>query len=109
MHTVIEERVERGGGPGGLLDRVRPGWLDVIDLDELNIADGCTCIGAQLCAAKTGTEEDHLFFVRDELGLTQPEEVVYGLDARNPDEYGELNAAWRDLIQRRREMAGVPA
>ena len=103
----ITERVERGAA---LLDEKRPGWVDVIDLDDLNLGDGCTCIGGQLCGSKTGTEEDYVIFVRD-LGLDRAGEAACGFDdpGDDDDDYAALTAAWRDLIIRRRESAAVPA
>jgi hypothetical protein len=105
VHTVTE-RVQRGAA---LLDEKRPGWWQQIDLDDLNLRDGCTCIGGQLCARKTGTEEDYLIFM-DELGLSRADEVRHGFDRAGDDsDYDALTAAWRDLITKRREDVGVPA
>ena len=102
----ITERVERGAA---LLDEKRPGWVDVIDLDDLNLGDGCTCIGGQFCGKKTGTEEDYLIFIT-EIGLDFAGEIAHGFDGpRLEGEYAALTAAWRDLIIRRRESAAVPA
>ena len=100
--STITERVERGAE---LLDEKRPGWVDIIDLDALDLADGCACIGGQLCRSKTGAGEDYLIFI-DEIALDGAGEFWHGFDGDGDDGgYGALTAAWRDLITRRRQDA----
>lgn len=50
------ECVERGAA---LLDKIRPGWIDTINLDTLNIASGSDCVLGQVFAeeaARVGTD-----------------------------------------------------
>lgn len=99
----ITERVDRGAA---LLDEKRPGWWRHIDLDRLDIASACDCVVGQL------GDGFYLGFVVDELDLHgTDDEALYGLTRESPGlggkEYGILTAAWRDLICKRREDAGV--
>lgn len=43
----FRKRIERGAA---WLDRVKPGWRDLIDLDTLNLADAESCVLGQVFA-----------------------------------------------------------
>lgn len=97
MATALE-LVKRGSA---LLDERRPGWVDEVDISQLNIALGAKCILGQIYGG-----------YGDGLG-------ILGILSKGPD-YGfcravaslgsssdELTAAWRDEIAGRR-LANVP-
>jgi hypothetical protein len=44
-HTEARERVARGAA---YLDRHVPGWVDIIDLSQLNLSSQCGCVLGQL-------------------------------------------------------------
>lgn len=99
--TTVAERVERGAA---LLDEKRPGWVQVIDLDRLDIWSCTDCIGGQLDGGYDAT--------MDLLGIGHTEEArAHGFDGHGlsygDGEYEALNAAWRDLIRQRRLAASV--
>ena len=43
--SSIEKRVARGAA---WLDRVKPGWFKLIDLDALDLRSGCSCVLGQI-------------------------------------------------------------
>lgn len=43
--ATIVKRVARGAR---FLDRVKPDWFNLINLDELNLASGCSCVLGQI-------------------------------------------------------------
>jgi hypothetical protein len=104
MTTTITERAERGAA---LLDEKRPGWLRRIDLGRLNLADTCDCPAGQITGSPVYLTD--WILVMESLGLDAPGlPAAYGFDG--PEEECEaLTAAWRDLIQVRLGLAGVPA
>lgn len=107
-------RVAKGAA---LLDEQRPGWVDEIDLDTLDIRSTSDCVTAQLSGVA-----DYLTGMRD-LGLTPGNEGTYvalGFNTESyhpaeelPEEppegydqeeaYDILNGLWRELITTRRE------
>jgi hypothetical protein len=95
-----------------LLDRVRPGWHQLIDLDVLFMRDGCQCILGQL----EGGEGDIRLtpFLRElgNLGLDMRDAAALGFDLHEGEDTGDareaaawagLDAAWRGLVAARRE------
>jgi hypothetical protein len=110
--NAITERVERGAA---LLDERRPGWLDLIDLDRLDLTSGCDCVAGQAGGGEPGGYTETLAI----LGLSAgDDEIEHGFDAEADvdlpvgefsaaisREYAALTEAWRDLITRRREIA----
>jgi hypothetical protein len=100
----VHKITERAAFGAAFLDEKRPGWWQLINLGTLDLQDGCTCIGGQLA----GAGQLYVHFVT-ELGLSYSDEIEYGFDGdEDGSEYEALTAAWRDLIARRREDAGVP-
>lgn len=85
----IRIRVEAGAA---LLDRIRPGWLDDIDLITLDLADPECCMLGQLYGKYRAGWPDAV--ISAELGFF----------ADGPDrearvaEYAQLTEAWRDLV-----------
>jgi hypothetical protein len=105
IETVpLWQRVEAGAA---WLDENMPGWVDVIDLDTLDLASGCSCVLGQLAAdvqqgagygAFRGREAKHLGLPY----LTSFEAERLGF-VNSKNEYDELNELWTALISRRRE------
>jgi hypothetical protein len=98
----ITERVERGAA---LLDEKRPGWWQFIDLDRLDIEDGCDCVAGQL----DGTANYMRALRRIGLSGSEADAVSHGFESGDDEEYAGLTEAWRTLIARRRELADVTA
>lgn len=106
-HTMseysIESRVKAGAE---LLDRIRPGWHDLIDLDILEMSDCTKCVAGQIY----GT---YMVFVYSELSDVEQwedgryTEWVHGFIAEDDDpdrqeEYDLLGQAWKAAILSRR-------
>jgi hypothetical protein len=93
----IAERVNAGAA---WLDQHQPGWVDRIDLDRLNLEATCHCILGQL--------HGDYYEALDDLGRRVPgqwtaEGLGFNASTRSADEeYDELTAAWRQLIEQRR-------
>lgn len=109
----IHERVGRGAA---LQDEKRPGWWRLIDLDRLDVASSCDCVAGQQPGGYDRT--------MNALGIERSAEAAScgfqayapGLDLADleygriiAEEYDALTGAWRELITRRRDAAGVPA
>lgn len=97
MSTTIAERVEAGAA---WLDLNRPGWVDRIDLETLDLGEPCRCILGQEYG-----EYQNMPDLLWESGLVHPygfNAAVFGTWAQRTDEFDALTAAWRELIERRR-------
>lgn len=94
--TSLDHAVQRGAE---FLDEHRPGWVDEIDVQCLDIGNPFNCIVGQL----EGGWSDGL----ESLGLTEEDSVRLGFDA--PDgpwmayDLDELTELWVNLINDRRE------
>ena len=80
-----------------LLDEHYPGWLNHIDLDELDIADPFRCVCGQL--------SNHGFF--DENWDLFEDTVVgrnAGIMAVGTDDYRQLTIEWKRAIEERRKV-----
>ena len=115
----IAERVERGAA---LLDEKQPGWLDIIDLDLLDISSRCGCVIGQLAGLTKASDRGLAYdAAARRLGVGYSTDIPPGFEAPSTREFGRdrlpaiaaeyagLTEAWRDLITRRRELAAVPA
>ena len=110
--STIAERVAAGAA---WLDENRPGWVERIDLQTLNLGDPCRCV--------LGQEYGSYGQAPDEpLGIGQPEdEIAAGLGFNayilrgdyladdfdftpTVDEFIALTAEWRRLITARRVL-----
>jgi hypothetical protein len=93
----IDERVAAGAA---WLDEHRPGWVDRIDLNTLDLGDGCYCILGQTDGYFWDVPEvTSLYNYADvfaELGLF----AAGGIEG--DAEYSALTEAWRRLITARR-------
>jgi hypothetical protein len=100
----MRENVQRGVE---LLDKVRPGWAEEIDIGNLVLSDPCQCIIGQLTG---GTINGYLAFcnkhnAENPFNFSQH----YGFDINhyefdiNQDEtYYELQGEWIEVIRSRR-------
>ncbi|MFJ2176427.1 hypothetical protein ACIOHE_26490 [Streptomyces sp. NPDC087851] len=120
MEIDYKARVLKGAA---LLDVKKPGWVDLIDLEELDISSGERCVTAQLSG------ESRWRRGMEQIGLTSGDcgtYVAHGFNAESsdsPEAYGldsddeggasnaqqaayvALNGLWRDLIAERRAAA----
>ena len=93
--ATIEERVAKGAA---LLDQERPGWWQEIDLDTLSLRSGCDCVLGQLYESFDDGVEI--------LDLEWPEDSGFDLEGWPTDRtqaWNDLTAAWRSLIEARRQ------
>ena len=103
--ATISERVAEGAA---WLDSKRPGWHDDIDLGLLDMTSTCLCVLGQVYAGAAGCNG---FDYAGDLGAPV---TTGGFDlpwhgpgtpanhAARLAEFGELDAAWRALIEHRR-------
>ena len=102
------DRIERGMT---LFDDKMPGWIDKIDLDRLDQADGEACVvgqthreeGSRYGRYWAGLEAlglaDHLFTASTTASTVA---AAYGFETRDGREsYDALTRAWRAAIKRR--------
>ena len=95
--------VERGAE---LLDKVQPGWEDKIDLDELDLSSCSACILGQLymdAHPRTRNPVEAYDRKRAELGIDPWAASRYGFTTWGIGTYENLTAAWRRLIQQRKQ------
>ena len=118
--STIAGRVSKGAQ---LLDEKRPGWWRDIDLLTLDIASRCGCVIGQVGGLAKAADRGLCYqVVSDRLGVGYYDEIPMGFEAAatreesgliRPNavaaEYAALTEAWRDLIAKRREQAGVTA
>ncbi len=93
--STVSERVARGVE---WLDRCKyedpdKSWVDVIDLDRLDMAHRSRCIVGQVFG-------DYMFGP-----LSRAEAMAMGLQRTADDDYGVLETEWRRVIVERRESA----
>jgi hypothetical protein len=93
--STIAERVAAGAA---WLDANRPGWVERIDLETLDLGDPCRCIVGQLNVQWGGLKiADDPRWHAASLGFDTWLAEGY--------EYSALTAAWRQLIIARRVLA----
>jgi hypothetical protein len=94
--TTIEERVRLGAA---WLDANRPGWVDRIDLETLDLSTSCGCV--------LGQEFGDFDRAPDEVYRRAPQHGfnVPSNQAGTMRQYDNLTTAWRDYITARRAAA----
>ena len=103
MSGIFTERVAKGAA---LLDEKRPGWVDRIDLDTLDIDNCEDCVLGQAFEAEVHDDENCGYTDGLEaLGIPsgRPEED-FGFDAHRADQ-ASLTAEWKRVITARREAS----
>lgn len=104
---TASELVARGAA---LLDSRLPGWADQIDLESLNIADGCECVLGQLGSRRVNLDrlsweprpwQNGFAELADAFGIATWE---FGFSARNHVTNLDLLDAWNDEIVARRTL-----
>lgn len=88
------------------LDETQPGWVDLIDLERLDIESGCQCVAAQVVGGFEGGHSNAWEYAMHEwaiLHLDVPEEAG-GVDYQRAADLGFLGegqdrtgASWSDL------------
>lgn len=104
MATDVTGRVARGVA---LLDEKVPGWVDRVDVEQLDVSNGLTCVLGQLFLtyssgrAKLDLDEvqaaEHGFQLRFPKGSTLAD-LVTVLAAAFGDEYPALTREWQRVI-----------
>lgn len=96
---ALRERVELGMA---WLDARHPGWLDVIDLDVLDVASPCRCLLGQVTGDfdlyTAGLDMDMAIALGFDATVARDREQLY-------DEYAALTEVWRSAILQRRAEA----
>jgi hypothetical protein len=106
MNATIADRVAKGAL---FLDEREPNWWRVIDLDALDMEEGCDCVLGQLHPRNPDEKLHYLGALRQfELprGPDSDEDAALGFFTEDHREWPLLTEAWRDLIEARR--AGEP-
>jgi hypothetical protein len=102
VSATITERVAKGAA---FLDESEPSWWQVIDLDALDMEQGCNCVLGQLHPSNTD-EELHYLGALFQFGLPHgPDsdaDISLGFFTEDPLEWAPLTEAWRNLIEERR-------
>lgn len=110
MTDNIATRVARGAA---LLDEKLPGWVDMIDLDRLDIRSPCRCVLGQTWHDKESRapffrhsaalfgEDDNQFSNEIKHGFNGGDDERFG----NVEEYDALTDEWRRVILARRGEA----
>lgn len=96
--------VERGAQ---FLDEAEPGWVDRIDLDELDLGSGCNCVLGQLYLSehpRTRNKWDAYSRKAEELGIDPDsyQAARLGFMEWGRARFDNMTAAWRREIQKRR-------
>lgn len=99
--STISERVQRGAE---WLDTERPGWVDRINLDIFDMAEGCKCVIGQLSPHDFDTAIHKVWMgltysTAYDLGFFAGPSCVYAV------EYLDVTAEWRRVITERRAAA----
>lgn len=101
--TTIAERVEAGAR---WLDENRPGWVDRIDLDTLDLGDPCRCVLGQLwdryelaplSARYEDGDQEYGDWIAGDRGFHREGRIGYS----------DLTDAWRALIVARRAQVSA--
>lgn len=115
--TTIAERVAAGVA---WLDQNRPGWVQRINLDTLDLGDPCQCVlGQEFTVEARGdlatpyeigrqallrsTNDEAATLVSAGLGFHAMADIIGPATETDP-EYVRLTTAWRDLIAQRRSL-----
>jgi hypothetical protein len=93
MRESITTRVARGAA---LLDETRPGWVDKVDLDRLDMSSVKDSVTAQVNGTQDVLSHDEEI-VRHEISL--------GLTTYEDEEWDDLTLAWKVQINDRRSHA----
>jgi hypothetical protein len=109
---LINKRVHRGAH---LLDQKLPGWFFSVDLEHLNLANGCSCVLGQLACDivprkrwfrtwRGGGDRPFYNAACDYLALGDHKAETHGFAITSEDRYSydDLNAAWKRYIAARR-------
>lgn len=105
MNAVVRERVERGAA---LLEKTRPGSVNRLDPDTLDVGFGLRCpVGQEFGTYSHGMTE---LFTIAEFALGAP--VQHGFAADESCDYPALTEGWRELVMERqrseaRELVAV--
>lgn len=91
----IETRVNRGAA---LLDEKVPGWWERIDLEQLQLSSCIRCVLGQLF----GIYGQGIRELGDSIRLVA-DAIRHGLFVFDAADYEPLTAAWKQLIQQRRQ------
>lgn len=92
----LVQDVERGAQ---WLDRVYPEWVDVINLDKLNMSNSSLCVWGQITKLKSRGWDLIMKVTR---GTTGNEDWVTTHGFETYFEHGELTALWTEEIKKRR-------
>ncbi len=95
-----------------LLDRVLPGWFIELDVEKLNLGNGCNCVLGQLATEivprKTWLRRwqrsgvlPYYTAACDQLKLNGNQYATYGFNSDSKVEIHELNEAWTAIVRRR--------
>lgn len=88
---------ERASAGAVLLDVIRPGWAERVNLERLNTESPKNCVLGQTFGDFYDAVEDY--------GIADPR--IYGFDESIPVGFRDLDTAWREIVESRREA--VPA
>jgi hypothetical protein len=96
-----------------LLDERVPGWMEKVELSELDLGSDCACILGQTSIQLGGSSYSYGEAVRVLFPNTPPSYyrppaavIEHGFYASNPDDYPALTQAWNNaIVARRRETA----
>lgn len=99
---MYEKRIELGAA---WLDEVKPGWVDLVDLEKLYLGSCTRCVLGQLFAENekdlNGFDMGHII-----LGGWDSAVEEHGFDVpviHQNDEYETLTSEWKSYISSRRE------
>lgn len=94
-----------------LLDKKIPNWVELIDLDSLEMSEPCSCVIGQIADKAVNLDAPygaHRYMGFNTLahhltGLDGFDELVdHGFEADDYVEYNDLQTAWVELIEARR-------
>lgn len=106
---TLPEPIRRVIAGADVLDQVQPGWVDLIDLDVLDIAVNDRCVLGQLGAhlAPECTDPLEVYHVAvDAYRLDVAQLLRFGFIGEL-DEIPALTAAWEMIVEARRVMARI--
>ena len=100
--TTIEERVEAGAE---WLDANRPGWVDRINLETLDLGSTCNCVLGQEFKGFNTAVKRHMgddYELAGAWAFTLQSDRGFLVDDQH---FSDLTQAWRDYITARRAAA----